>query len=63
MEEEVPGPMLFNTAEIVDAVQRIDEITEEYKDKYDKFYDKYCGWEHGDSTKKVVDVVFADDIK
>jgi CDP-glycerol glycerophosphotransferase len=58
MEEELPGPMLFTTEEIIEAIQNIDGVEEKYKEKYDTFYEKYCGWEDGTSTKKVVETVF-----
>ena len=34
------------------------EIEETYKDKYSVFCEKYCGWEDGNATKKVVETVF-----
>jgi CDP-glycerol glycerophosphotransferase len=58
VEEELPGPMLFTTGEIIEAVQNIDGVAEKYKEKYHTFYEKYCGWEDGTSAKKVVEAVF-----
>ena len=58
VEEELPGPMLFDTDEILDAIRNLPEIEEKYKDKYSVFCEKYCGWEDGNATKKVVETVF-----
>lgn len=58
MEEELPGPMLFTTEEIVDAIRKLPELEDKYKEKYDIFYEKYCGWEDGNASKKVVEAVF-----
>ena len=58
VEEELPGPMLFTTEEIVDAIRDLPGLENKYKDKYDVFYEKYCGWEDGTSSKKVVEAVF-----
>lgn len=58
VEEELPGPMLFDTDEIIRAVQNIEEIQEKYKEKYDRFCEKYCAWEDGHATEKVVNEVF-----
>lgn len=58
VEEELPGPMLFETGEVIESVCRIDEVKEEYKEKYDRFCKKYCSWEDGHATEKVVNAVF-----
>jgi CDP-glycerol glycerophosphotransferase len=58
IEEELPGPILSTSEEVVKAIERLDSIREEYQDKYDSFYVKYCGWEDGGSTQRVVEAVF-----
>ena len=58
VEEELPGPMLFTTEEIVDAIRDLPALESKYKEKYDVFYERYCGWEDGTSSKKVVEAVF-----
>ncbi len=58
IEEELPGPLLFTTEEIIGAVQNIDELQFEYKDKYFAFYQKYCAWEDGQAAKRVAEAVF-----
>ena len=58
VEEELPGPMLFTTEEIIDNIRNLDKLEAEYKEKYDVFYEKYCGWEDGTSSQKVVETVF-----
>ena len=58
MEEELPGPMLFTTEEIVDAIRKLPELEDKYKEKYDVFYEKYFCWEDGNASKKVVEAVF-----
>lgn len=58
IEEELPGPLLFTTEEIIEAVRNMDEITDKYKEKYDVFYEKFCGWEDGHASRKVANAVF-----
>ena len=58
MEEELPGPLVFTTDEVIDTIKHMDEITEKYADRYVKFYDKICGWEDGHSSQRVVETVF-----
>ena len=57
-EAELPGPILQTNDEMVDAIRHLDQIEVDYKEKYDAFYDKYCAWEDGTSTEKVVKAVF-----
>ncbi len=58
IEEELPGPLLFTTDEIVQAISEIDKITEKYHEKYVAFYDKFCSWEDGHASQKVAEAVF-----
>ena len=58
IEEELPGPLLFTTDEIITAVGNIGQIEKQYHQKYEKFYDKYCAWEDGQASRKVAEEVF-----
>ncbi len=58
VEEELPGPMLFDTEQVIDAIHHIEDIQKEYAHKYNKFCDKYCAWEDGHASEKVVNAVF-----
>lgn len=61
IEEELPGPLLFTTAEVIDAIKNIDSVSEKYAAKYDVFYEKYCGWEDGHAAENVAKRVFNPD--
>lgn len=58
IEEELPGPMLFTTEEIIAALRDLPGMEERYRERYRLFYDKYCGWEKGDASRKVAERVF-----
>lgn len=58
VEEELPGPILLESDEVIESIQNLSRITEKYKEKYQQFYEKYCGWENGTSTQRVVKAVF-----
>ncbi|MEX3714695.1 bifunctional glycosyltransferase family 2 protein/CDP-glycerol:glycerophosphate glycerophosphotransferase [Cytobacillus horneckiae] len=60
MEEEVPGPLLKTTEEIISSIINIKQTEEEYKEKYAQFYEKFCSWEKGHATEKIVKTVFKD---
>ena len=42
METEVPGPLLKTTDDIIESIQNINQIEEQYRDKYDTFYGRFC---------------------
>ncbi len=58
-EQEAPGPLLFNTGDIIQAVSRIDEVEKEYEGKYAAFRQKYCPLEDGNASKRLVDRFFS----
>lgn len=58
IEDEVPGPLTFTTDEVIDAIRNIDQVQEKYKEKYDIFYEKFCGLEDGHASEKVAKAVF-----
>ncbi|NLP35334.1 MAG: CDP-glycerol:glycerophosphate glycerophosphotransferase [Clostridiales bacterium] len=58
IESDVPGPLLYTNEEVVDAIKNIDEISAEYKEKYDEFYERFCSLEDGHAAEKVAKKVF-----
>ena len=55
---EVPGPILRTTDEVIDALGDLDNINEQYRKRYEDFCEKYCSLEDGDATKRVVEKVW-----
>ncbi|MGI6511644.1 MAG: bifunctional glycosyltransferase/CDP-glycerol:glycerophosphate glycerophosphotransferase [Catenisphaera adipataccumulans] len=53
METEVPGPLLYTTEEVADAVKHIDEINEQYHDRYEEFYNRFCCYDDGHASEHV----------
>lgn len=58
VEKELPGPMLFDTEEIIDAIHNLRTIQRNYEERYKQFYEKYCAWEDGHAAERVVNAVF-----
>lgn len=58
IEEELPGPLLFTTEDIIAAIRNIDNLQLEYQEKYTAFYEKFCSWEDGQASRKVANAVF-----
>lgn len=57
-ENEAPGPLVEDTESIIKHIQNIDNLSTQYKEKYNMFYEKYCSLEDGDATNKIVDKFF-----
>lgn len=58
MENEVPGPLLYTEDEVIEAVKYIDNIVEEYSDRYTAFCKRFCNVSDGNASKRVVEQVF-----
>jgi len=58
IENDVPGPLLFTNEEVVEAVRNIDDITTQYQEKYDVFYERFCSLEDGHAAENVAKRVF-----
>ena len=58
MEKELPGPLIKNNDELVNAIRNIDDVVNEYEIKYDEFYKRFCSLCKGKSAKKIIKKVF-----
>lgn len=58
IEKEVPGPLVFTSEEVIDSIRKINMIEQQYQERYKEFYNRFCGWEDGQASKKVVESVF-----
>lgn len=58
MEKELPGPLLFTTQEVIEAIENIEEINTQYQERYKEFYQRFCSLEDGNASKRVVEAVF-----
>ena len=57
-ENEVPGPLITEEADIVPAILDAQNIREGYGEKYQGFVQRFCPWDDGHASARVVDVVF-----
>lgn len=58
IEKEVPGPLLFTTEEVIEAIKSIEAIQKQYRERYEEFYQRFCEWDDGHAAEKVVESVF-----
>ncbi len=58
MEKDLPGPLLLTNDEVVDAIQNIDRVQEQYSEKYEQFYRRFCCIDDGHAAQRVCEKVF-----
>jgi len=58
IESEVPGPILYTSEEVLEAIKNIDEVSAQYHEKYDAFYERFCSLEDGHAAERVAKKVF-----
>lgn len=57
IEKEAPGPLVFNTDELINAIENIDAEMDKCRDKITAFKEKYLTYENGESCKLIVNEV------
>ena len=58
IEKEVPGPLLYTSEEVAAAIKNIAAISEDYKDRYGEFYERFCSLEDGHASENIAKKVF-----
>jgi CDP-glycerol glycerophosphotransferase len=56
--KEAPGPLVYDTSQVIDVILNIASQTEKCSDRIDSFKKKYLTYECGNSCEKVVQEVF-----
>jgi CDP-glycerol glycerophosphotransferase len=59
-ERSAPGPLIREEADLVDAVTNAERIRLEYSEQYVTMKERFCPWDDGKASRRVVDAVFAD---
>ena len=58
IQADLPGPQLNKAEDLVDSIKNIGKISDDYKEKYEAFYDKYCDIGHGTASEEIINAVF-----
>ncbi|MFA2565524.1 CDP-glycerol--glycerophosphate glycerophosphotransferase [Bacillus wiedmannii] len=59
LEATAPGPVVMNTQEVIDAIVKFESVDlDEFAEKYQSFYNKYCYLEDGSASNRVVEKIF-----
>ncbi|GEQ38839.1 hypothetical protein TH5N_19820 [Tetragenococcus halophilus] len=59
-EENLPGPVVKTVREVVEKVKNIEKVNEIYQNNYQKMIESYLPYEDGNSTKRLVEYMLAD---
>lgn len=52
--KDVPGPLLFSTEEVINNIKNIDNVVDDFGEKYDEFYERFCSIDDGRATERIV---------
>jgi CDP-glycerol glycerophosphotransferase len=58
-EAEAPGPLLPDSAGVIEAIRDVDAIAAEHRDAYQRFTARFCSLDDGKAGARVCDRVFA----
>lgn len=58
IDKDLPGPIFRTNDEVVEAIKNIDKIQEQYKERYEEFYNRFCCVDDGHASQRVVETVF-----
>lgn len=53
-----PGPIVFDEKQLFESITCSDTFTEIYSKEIEQFYNKFCSWEDGNATSRVIKEVF-----
>ncbi|MDX6760912.1 CDP-glycerol glycerophosphotransferase family protein [Streptomyces sp. F8] len=59
LEEKAPGPLLADSASLIEAVRNADAIGAEYAGARAAFREEFCDLDNGDAAERVVDRMLA----
>ncbi|MPW25677.1 CDP-glycerol glycerophosphotransferase family protein [Alkalibaculum sp. M08DMB] len=54
---DLPGPILEDEQDVLQSILNIEEVTKEYRERMDNFYDEFCSMSDGNSSRKVIDII------
>ena len=54
LEADAPGPLLRTTTEVGDALLDLEAVAQKYAPTYERFRERFCGWEDGHAAERVV---------
>lgn len=60
LEEIAPGPVVRTSDAVIDSIERLDELADEYADRLAAFRERFGSLEDGHASDRVIDAVFTE---
>lgn len=60
IEKEAPGPLVYTSDEVLEAIENIDEMMDQSRERVSAFNEKYIQYECGESSAKVFDMMIGE---
>jgi CDP-glycerol glycerophosphotransferase len=57
--QDAPGPLLSDTADLIEALGALDGVVARHAGAYDRFFERFCSLEDGGASARVIDAFFA----
>lgn len=58
IKNNLPGPEIYTNEELIENIKNINKVNQEFKNKYNTFYNTYCNLGHGTASEDVIKTVF-----
>ncbi|WP_079527260.1 CDP-glycerol glycerophosphotransferase family protein [Halobacillus hunanensis] len=58
LETEAPGPLTKSTSEVIQSIKEFENKNYRLGNEFEEFYNRFCSWEDGGSSRRVVEQVF-----
>lgn len=58
IEKDLPGPLLYTSDEVIDALKNIEDIQKRYEERYEEFYGRFCHIDDGHAAERICELVF-----
>ena len=58
IKKDLPGPIFMNEDELINGVKNISMIKEDFEERYEKFYNRFCNLGHGNASEELIKNVF-----
>lgn len=53
--KELPGPIIQQEEELIQAVRHVEDYTADYQERYQQFNAKYTAWDDGEAARRVIE--------
>ena len=58
LEEKAPGPLVKTTDGVIEEIKKLEENNFQLPENFNPFFEKFCAWEDGNASKRVVEKIW-----